>query len=260
MSDNRRTLRFGVGTLLFLMLCLGGYLTGYRLGEDEKQTQAQQVAHNTVIYSQVYDVGDLLSFDPHARAQASDFDDLIFLILTTVASETWVENGGPSAEIRPFPTNKSIVVSNTRAVHDEIADLLEQLRRSAYELDPDELMTAVREASARKQQSPQMVKLYTLTSDDVHRIVSGHFDSGLELLTKRLGRPAAVYSSDRDDFPTWIAAQRVAVWPQGNGRLYWALQDALPQGEAVVAGWHQEGMTDIRPLSYTPTLAAAQGE
>src|SRR5690606_36711346 len=45
------------------------------------------------------------------------------------ATETWAENGGGEAEVRPFPTNLSLVISQTQAVHEEIADLLEQLRR-----------------------------------------------------------------------------------------------------------------------------------
>jgi general secretion pathway protein D len=59
----------------------------------------------------------------------ADFDSLIDLIVSTVSSETWAENGGGEAEIRPFPTNLSLVISQTQAVHEEIADLLEQLRR-----------------------------------------------------------------------------------------------------------------------------------
>ncbi len=59
----------------------------------------------------------------------ADFDSLIDLIVSTVASETWAENGGGEAEIRPFPTNLSLVISQTQAVHEQIADLLEQLRR-----------------------------------------------------------------------------------------------------------------------------------
>ncbi|TWT48440.1 type II secretion system protein GspD [Botrimarina hoheduenensis] len=62
-------------------------------------------------------------------AAAADFDSLIDLIVSTVASDTWAENGGGTAEIRPFPTNLSLVVSQTQAVHEQIADLLEQLRR-----------------------------------------------------------------------------------------------------------------------------------
>jgi general secretion pathway protein D len=62
-------------------------------------------------------------------AANADFDSLIDLIVSTVASETWAENGGGEAEIRPFPTNLSLVISQTQLVHEEIADLLEQLRR-----------------------------------------------------------------------------------------------------------------------------------
>ena len=62
-------------------------------------------------------------------AASADFDSLIDLITSTIATETWAENGGGEAEIRPFPTNLSLVISQTQAVHEEIADLLEQLRR-----------------------------------------------------------------------------------------------------------------------------------
>ncbi len=42
----------------------------------------------------------------NARGAAAnaDFDSLIDLIQSTVATETWAENGGGEAEIRPFPT------------------------------------------------------------------------------------------------------------------------------------------------------------
>ncbi|TWT37905.1 outer membrane porin HofQ [Posidoniimonas corsicana] len=59
----------------------------------------------------------------------ADFDGLIDLIVSTVASETWAENGGGEAEIRPFVGNLSLIISQTQAVHEEIEDLLEQLRR-----------------------------------------------------------------------------------------------------------------------------------
>ena len=60
-------------------------------------------------------------------AQA-DFDSLIDLITSTVKPTTWDDVGGPGS-IAPFETNLSIVVSQTQDVHEEIADLLEQLRR-----------------------------------------------------------------------------------------------------------------------------------
>jgi len=58
----------------------------------------------------------------------ADFDTLIELLTSTVAPDTWDAVGGPGA-IEPFPTNLSLVISQTQDVHDQIADLLAQLRR-----------------------------------------------------------------------------------------------------------------------------------
>ncbi len=65
---------------------------------------------------------------PSIGGGASNFQPLIDLIQSTVSPETWDAVGGSGA-IRPFDTNLSLVVSQTQAVHDEIADLLDQLRR-----------------------------------------------------------------------------------------------------------------------------------
>ena len=61
-------------------------------------------------------------------AQA-DFDTLIELITTTVKPQTWDEVGGPGS-ISEFPNNLSLVISQTQDVHEDIVDLLEQLRRN----------------------------------------------------------------------------------------------------------------------------------
>ncbi len=58
----------------------------------------------------------------------ADFESLIELITTTIAPTTWDEVGGPGS-IAPFETNLSLVISQTQEVHEEISDLLEQLRR-----------------------------------------------------------------------------------------------------------------------------------
>jgi general secretion pathway protein D len=59
----------------------------------------------------------------------ADFDSLIELITTTVKPQTWDEVGGPGS-IQSFQNNLSLVVSQTEDVHEEIVDLLEQLRRN----------------------------------------------------------------------------------------------------------------------------------
>ena len=58
----------------------------------------------------------------------ADFQSLIELITQTVGPTTWNTVGGPGA-VMPFQTNLSLVVSQTQEIHEEIADLLDQLRR-----------------------------------------------------------------------------------------------------------------------------------
>jgi general secretion pathway protein D len=65
---------------------------------------------------------------PSAGGAQADFQSLIDLIQQTVQPTTWDAQGGPGA-MRPFETNLSLVISQTQEVHEEIADLLEQLRR-----------------------------------------------------------------------------------------------------------------------------------
>ncbi|HTQ40175.1 MAG TPA: hypothetical protein VMJ32_14205 [Pirellulales bacterium] len=60
-------------------------------------------------------------------AQA-DFDTLIDLITSTISPQSWSEMGGPGT-IQGYDTNLSLVVSQTQEVHEQIADLLTQLRK-----------------------------------------------------------------------------------------------------------------------------------
>jgi general secretion pathway protein D len=57
-----------------------------------------------------------------------DFDSLTELITSTIAPQTWQEVGGPGS-IAGYENNLSLVVSQTQEVHEQLADLLEQLRR-----------------------------------------------------------------------------------------------------------------------------------
>lgn len=63
------------------------------------------------------------------RRGAQDlFTELIDLIQSTVSPESWETLSGPGSMI-PYRTTLSLVVRQTHGVHDEIADLLGQLRR-----------------------------------------------------------------------------------------------------------------------------------
>ena len=47
-------------------------------------------------------------------AANADFDSLIDLIVSTVEYDSWMENGTGEGEIQPFPTNLSLVISQTQ--------------------------------------------------------------------------------------------------------------------------------------------------
>jgi general secretion pathway protein D len=101
---------------------------------------AEQAAANASVLAQFSSSGMLpgvasrspqpMGYAPGSMGGASmaDFDTLIDLITSTISPPTWDAVGGPGS-IEGFPTNLSLVVSQTQDVHEEIADLLDQLRR-----------------------------------------------------------------------------------------------------------------------------------
>jgi general secretion pathway protein D len=61
-------------------------------------------------------------------APRADFNTLTDLITSTISPDSW-DNVAGSGAIRHYETTLSLVVRQTQKVHEEIADLLEQLRR-----------------------------------------------------------------------------------------------------------------------------------
>jgi general secretion pathway protein D len=56
-----------------------------------------------------------------------DFEDLIELIEETIEPDSWETNGG-TGRMRAFPSNLSLIVTNTQEIQDQIQDLLKRLR------------------------------------------------------------------------------------------------------------------------------------
>ncbi len=71
----------------------------------------------------VYDVRGLAD-----DADPESTKSLIDAIVSCVASETWAVNGGGEAEVRPLKPGL-LVVSQTQAVQEEVADLLRAIRK-----------------------------------------------------------------------------------------------------------------------------------
>ena len=76
----------------------------------------------------VYDVADLVD-NERARRCPDDIDDLRALITATVSPTTWPDGTGPGP-IRPFVAAgiRVLIIPQMSKVHDEIADLLDELR------------------------------------------------------------------------------------------------------------------------------------
>jgi len=55
--------------------------------------------------------------------------ELINLIQTTIAPDTWADTVGGPSTIAPYPQTLSLVISTTSEVHDQIAELLASLRK-----------------------------------------------------------------------------------------------------------------------------------
>ncbi|MGI9455642.1 MAG: hypothetical protein ACR2NU_03725 [Aeoliella sp.] len=85
---------------------------------------SEDVAHSYIV-TRVYPIPDLLLEGEYG----DDYDTVIDTIISTLASDTWVENGGPAAEIRPFPAASALVISQSPRIHLQIEQLLADLRR-----------------------------------------------------------------------------------------------------------------------------------
>ncbi len=126
MTLRQRWLQFSVGTLIFLMLCvagfLGGYRSGYNAGNDARDLQLSA----TVVYSVLYQVADLVLPLPDGATTASRLQEIGNLIQTTVQPQSWQNE---RCQMTPYGTNVSLVITQTEDGHREIARFLEELRR-----------------------------------------------------------------------------------------------------------------------------------
>ena len=105
-------------------------MAGNENGSVPKSSAMAQLGAAGALRSLGASSGQESEFGPGAPggAAAADFDSLIELITSTISPDSWDEVGGNGA-IKEFGTNLSLVISQTQEIHDQIADLLDQLRR-----------------------------------------------------------------------------------------------------------------------------------
>jgi hypothetical protein len=110
-----------------LRLVLGQHNLTYVIADDILLVTTQDKANACLMLS-IYDVRDLVSDANHVFNQNA-VTQLTTVITATLAAPTWNSSGGP-ATIQPFSTDSIcvLVISQTQEVHEEIEQLLANLR------------------------------------------------------------------------------------------------------------------------------------
>jgi hypothetical protein len=147
---------------------------------------------------------------------AVDFDRLIDLIVSTIEHESWMESGTGEGEIQPFPTNLSLVISQTQRVHEQVADLLEQLRRLNEDIQAKEVVPYLQSCAAYGNDGSQAFRKLPAGAKGV-AAAGKLFDRSVENLAALWGDPVFHGEPTVEEFPTRSKAQRIAVWPRGEG-------------------------------------------
>ncbi len=99
-------------------------------------------------------------------AANADFDSLIDLIVSTVATDTWAENGGGQAEIRPFPTGVLVDAGGVLRLKSK-ADATTRILTEKRGVAPPQDLRANR--SARKASALRFVSLPRLEKELLRR-------------------------------------------------------------------------------------------
>lgn len=123
----RRWLQFSLRGLLLLIASVAGmlwaYHAGYRKGVDDGKTTG---APQGLVY-RVYPVSDLITGqNTGGPAAVAGSAQLISLIQTKVHPETWTAG---AANIQYFAPNSCLVVANRPAVHQDVQEFLQRVRR-----------------------------------------------------------------------------------------------------------------------------------
>jgi hypothetical protein len=245
-----RGLRGAAAVAILAALVWLGYQRGHKDGFDAAAPPPAASSGQLKIVT--YPVSDLITPDvlrpSTAPTMASattgidggpDFDSLIDLIVSTIDNESWQENGTGEGEIMPFITNLSLVVSQTQQVHDQIADLLQQLRTLTATVAAREIIPALQSMAAyERDETPIPVREFPKTAKG-KTAMARLFDEAVENLAVVWGAPTFRGAELDDDFPVWTSGKQIAVWPRGEGLAYVAVQDGDARLQ-LMAGWQRD--------------------
>ena len=194
-SRKKITPRFSMAALMMLMAVTAGYFGGFRWGADDSARQKR----NQTYYHVVYYVCDLIdegaaSFDQTAK-------ELTELITSTISPETWSKNGDGEGEIRPYPRKQLLVVCANQNTHEELSNLLKQLRWLQLAIPGEEVAAGARRAVASKPHSPQPLRAYQQRTLKNVKTVKVQFSAAVKTLRDTYGKPTLVKKASEANFP-----------------------------------------------------------
>ena len=114
--------RYSIAFLLFVMVCVCGWFSGYRSGYHA----GDSIWNYAGIYTKTYDVHDLVKSTKNAQTGEvkADFEQVV----AVVRSIREADQETP-LEVAPFELNLSLVVRGSGMEHRRIASVLSDLRQ-----------------------------------------------------------------------------------------------------------------------------------
>ena len=255
MKKPRSYFRFGLSTLLFLIACAAGYFGGFEVGKDG----GVRYHYLRTVSAHEYQVGDLVGSDDPEVNTLEATEELVNLILSTIDREQWEQNGsGGKHTITSLPSKQQpdfsardplLLISATGETHEQVQELLRQLRRMTDEVSSDEIIPPLQSANALKTpENYAVIRSYSQDWKPAKEKTSRNFTSAVDIISDLWGNPFYHGQCTQPGFPKWSPAYRIAIWPKNNGYSYVEVRDinAVVEGEqtvrrAVVAGWHPQG-------------------
>ena len=123
-SKPRFLWRFSLAALLFLVACLAGFLSGYRVGHEKGAPEWNPPPIHIVIY----DVADVTANGREIEeSKLPTSDELVATIKSEVVPMAWKKAGG-NGEIRTMPEDARLIVAAQPLAYEELADFLHALR------------------------------------------------------------------------------------------------------------------------------------
>lgn len=224
----RRSLfRVSLAGLLFIMACVAGFFSGFRYGQVEKSQQHYLETEIAVDY----EIADLVVGDSPKETQEA-IASLTELITSTVSSEMWEQQGGPysavgqTEEVPPHWPVQPLTISASGAVHDEIANLMGQLRRLAGEIKGEDIIPQLQSiVSSHDPNHCQIIRAYQKKYRSGEDPLPRHFSSAVKTVTDLWGEPSFSGECTEKGFPRWSSAHRIATWPKNGGIAFVELRD-----------------------------------